>query len=54
MGSIVLIPMSIHMGISGNTASTLSSISLIGGIGAAFLTVKKEMEDEHDRVAHKK
>jgi hypothetical protein len=27
---------------------------LIGGIGAAFLTVKKEMEDDHDRVAHKK
>lgn len=47
-GSIVLLPMSAHLGVSGSTASTLSSLSLLGGIGAAFLTVKKEMESEHD------
>jgi hypothetical protein len=43
-GSIVLVPLSIHLGVRGDAASALSSLSLLGGIGAAFLTVKKEME----------
>lgn len=54
-GSIVLIPMSIHLGIPGNMASTLSSLSLMCGIGAAFLTVKKETEAEDARrISHRK
>ncbi|HTY91355.1 MAG TPA: hypothetical protein VMC84_09280 [Methanocella sp.] len=47
-GSIVLLPMSAHFGISGSTASILASLSLLGGIGAAFLTAHKEMESAGD------
>ncbi|WP_128859979.1 hypothetical protein [Methanocella paludicola] len=45
-GSILLVPMSTQIGISGNMASMLSSLSLLGGICAAFLTVREEKEAE--------
>lgn len=44
VGSIVLAPVSAQLGIRGDTASALSSLSLLGGIAAAFLTVKKEID----------
>jgi len=46
VGSILLVPMSARLGISGNAASVLSSLSLLGGICAAFLTVTKEKDME--------
>lgn len=46
IGSILLVPMSSRLGIPGSMASMLSSLSLLGGIGAAFLTVKEEKEAE--------
>ena len=46
VGSIVIMPMTLYLGVQKDMASTLSSLSLLGGIGMAFLTVKKEMDDE--------
>lgn len=42
MGSIVVVPASAFLGIKGNASSTLSSLAMLGGIVAAFLTVKEE------------
>jgi hypothetical protein len=44
VGSIVLVPESVQFGMGSDLASTLSSLSLLGGIAAAFLTVKAEAE----------
>jgi hypothetical protein len=56
IGSIVLIPASVHLGLGSDTASTLSSLSLLGGIGTAFMTVKAEIDEEKERSGrpHKK
>jgi Na+/glutamate symporter len=47
IGSILLVPMSSPLGIPGSMASILSSLSLLGGIGAAFLTVNEEKDSEN-------
>jgi hypothetical protein len=44
VGSIVLVPGSVQFGLGGDLASTMSSLSLLGGIAAAFLTVRAEAE----------
>lgn len=46
MGSIVLVPASTLLGVKGNTASLLSSVSMLGGIVTAFWTVKVELDAE--------
>jgi hypothetical protein len=46
MGSIVLVPASALFGVKGNTASMLSSLSMLGGIVTAFWTVKVERDTE--------
>lgn len=46
MGSIVVVPASAFLGVQSDTASTLSSLALLGGIVAAFLTVKVEKDSE--------
>jgi len=43
-GSIVVIPASAVIGVRGDAASMLSSIALLGGIVAAFLTVNEEAD----------
>ncbi len=48
-GSIVCVPLSAHCGLPGGTAATLSSLSLLGGIGAAFLTVKQESDGQEQK-----
>ena len=45
-GSIVVVPASAYLGVKGNTAYTLSSLAMLGGIAAAFLTVKAEKDME--------
>ncbi len=47
-GSILLVPAAARMGLSGNMASMMSSLSLLGGICAAFLTVSEDKEIERD------
>lgn len=44
MGSIVVAPVLACIGLKGNVASMLSSLSMLGGIVTAFLTVKAERE----------
>jgi hypothetical protein len=44
VGSIVLVPESVQFGLGSSLASVLSSLTLLGGIAAAFLTVKAEEE----------
>jgi hypothetical protein len=44
IGSIVVVPVSAFLGVKGNGASTLSSLAMLGGIVAAFLTVKVERD----------
>ncbi len=44
MGSIVVEPASAFLGVQCGTTSTLSSLALLGGIVAAFLTVKVEKD----------
>jgi len=51
-GSIVLMPLTVHLGLRVDVASALSSLSLMGGIGTAFLTVKKETEAEDAHGKH--
>ncbi len=46
MGSIVVVPALGFVGMKGNIASTLSSLSMLGGIVTAFLTVKAERDTE--------
>jgi hypothetical protein len=43
-GSIVVEPASAFLGVHSGATSTLSSLSLLGGIVAAFLTVKVEKD----------
>ncbi len=45
-GSIVVVPALAFLGVKGNLASTLSSLAMLGGIMAAFLTVKVERDTE--------
>ncbi len=44
IGSILLVPVSARMGVGSDAATTLSSLSLVGGIATAFMTVKKEKD----------
>jgi hypothetical protein len=44
MGSIVVEPASAFLGVHCGVTSTLSALSLLGGIVAAFLTVKVEKD----------
>jgi len=45
-GSIVVVPASAFLGVKGNAASILSSLAMLGGIVAAFMTVKVERDME--------
>ncbi len=45
-GSIVVEPASAFLGVHCGATSTLSSLSLLGGIVAAFFTVKVEKDSE--------
>ena len=47
-GSIVVVPASAVLGVKGNAAPLLSSISMLGGIVTAFLTVKAERDTEEN------
>lgn len=42
-GSIMLAPVSADLGLRGDVPSMLSSLSLLGGIAAAYMTISEEM-----------
>gem|GEM_PF-6626142 len=45
MGSIVLVPASAHFGVHNDTASVMSSLTLLGSMAAAYMTVGEERKE---------
>lgn len=49
VGSILLVPVSVDMGVRSDMASMLSNMALTGGIAAAIMTVGADMDDKRTK-----
>jgi len=47
VASITIVPASAHLGVIHNSAPALSTLALLGGIAAAFLTMGAEMNRQN-------
>jgi hypothetical protein len=48
LASIMISPASAYFGVMHSSASSLSALALLGGIAAAFLTMREELNRQKD------